>query len=309
MNKAMDDDTSRENLDDLTLIVGQDGLPSPPPAERAVLVVLRGPEIGKRFDLPLGEHIIGRATDAAIYIPSSSVSRRHARVIRRREDAGSSIEVVDMGSSNGTRINNMPIQSARLVSGDKIQLGETVLKFVVEDPLEEAYHQEVHRRIHYDDLTGLLTLNALKNELGLALQTATEERPVVVAMTDLDGLKRVNDTHGHHAGSYTVRTMGEILRSVLRPQDRAGLFGGDETVIFFPATTLQEAVAIAENIRTAIEERDLELDGNHFRVTISQGLAVCPTHGRSVHQLIAAADGALYAAKAAGRNCIRCAEG
>ncbi len=306
---AMHNDFSRENLDDLTILVGPGGPLSPPPAERAVLVVLRGPEIGKRFDLPPGEHVIGRAPDAAICIPSSAVSRRHARIVRRPGDGGYTAEVADLGSSNGTLVNNLPVSTARIASGDKIQIGDTVLKFVVEDPVEEAYHQEVHRRIHYDDLTGLLTLNALKNELGRLLQSAAEERPIVVAMTDLDGLKQVNDTYGHHAGSYTVQTMGEIMRSVLRPQDRAGLFGGDETVMVFPATTLEEAMALSEQIRHAVEAHDFELDGKHFHVTISQGLAVWPTHGRTVYQLIAAADGALYAAKAAGRNCIRCAGG
>jgi diguanylate cyclase (GGDEF)-like protein len=104
-----------------------------------------------------------------------------------------------------------------------------------------------------------------------------------------------------------VREMGAMFRSVLRTGDIAGLYGGDEAVVAFPATSLDKATVLAEQLRTTIAERRFEHAGNKFSVTISQGLAKCPEHGRTVEELIAAADHALYAAKAAGRNCVRTA--
>jgi diguanylate cyclase (GGDEF)-like protein len=123
-----------------------------------------------------------------------------------------------------------------------------------------------------------------------------------LAMTDLDGLKRVNDSLGHLAGRKTVAAMGAIMREVLRPIDRAGLYGGDEGIVLFPGAALEDAHLLAERLREAIEERGLEHDGQRFSVTISQGLAEWPAHGRSAEELIAAADAALYTAKAEGRN-------
>jgi diguanylate cyclase (GGDEF)-like protein len=130
---------------------------------------------------------------------------------------------------------------------------------------------------------------------------------LTVAMTDLDGLKRVNDSHGHLAGRMVVREMGVMIRQTLRPQDRAGLYGGDETIIFYPDTGIPEAGAIAGRLRATIEARIFDHQGATFRVTISQGLAEWPRHGKTVEEIVAAADKALYQAKADGRNCIRCA--
>src|SRR5690606_29001937 len=107
-------------------------------------------------------------------------------------------------------------------------------KFVIEDNLDDAFHKEIHRRIHYDELTGLLTLGSLRQQLERKIEQGDLHAPITVAMTDMDGLKRVNDTYGHLAGAMTVREMGATIRKVLRPQDYGGLYGGDETVLFFP---------------------------------------------------------------------------
>ncbi len=101
--------------------------------------------------------------------------------------------------------------------------------------------------------------------------------------------------------------MGVMFRSVLRSGDVAGLYGGDEAIIAFPQTPLGEAEKLAEELRLKVAGHRFEHAGNEFSVTISQGLAECPGHGRTVEELIASADRALYAAKAAGRNCVRTA--
>ena len=94
----------------------------------------------------------------------------------------------------------------------------------------------------------------------------------------------------------------------MRPQDRAGLYGGDEAIMLYPNTPLAEAQVFAENLRLRIAALQFEHEGVPYSVTISQGLAEWPSHGQTIEQIIAAADGALYAAKGAGRNCVRLAE-
>lgn len=115
-------------------------------------------------------------------------------------------------------------------------------------------------------------------------------------------MKRVNDTYGHLAGRGVVREMGEMMRGAIREEDCAGLYGGDEAIVMYRDATIPAAREIAEGLRKTIEARKFERDGATFGVTISQGLAEWPRHGKTAEALIAAADRALYAAKQAGRN-------
>ncbi|MCP4639122.1 MAG: GGDEF domain-containing protein, partial [bacterium] len=234
-----------------------------------------------------------------------SVSRQHAKIQHRIDESGDYYEVVDLGSVNGIRVNNLSVESARLRDGDRIQLGDVVFKFTVQDDVETQFHREVHRRIHYDQLTGLLTLTSFYQHLEAEMRQSTEDAVFTLAMTDLDGLKRVNDTYGHLAGAMVVEQMGVMIRGVLRPEDRGGLYGGDETILLFPRTHLAEAREVAERLRATIESRVFEHRGAQFGVTISQGLAEWPRDGDSLQEIVAAADKALYAAKDAGRNCVR----
>lgn len=277
--------------------------------QRASLVVISGWQIGKEFPLGGTEWVIGRSPEVPISINLQSVSRQHARISRRTDKDGDFYEVTDLGSMNGTHVNTSLISSTtRINDGDKIQLGDVVVKFMLQDALESQFHQEVHQRIHYNQLTGLLTLEAFKPILITEIEKTAGNKKFTLAMTDLDGLKKVNDTHGHLMGSRVIQEMGAVIRSVLRPADRAGLYGGDETILLFTESSLAEAMKVAEQLRQAIAACTLEHNGKLVKVTISQGLAEFPTHGTTMEQLIAAADGALYAAKGAGRNCVRVAE-
>ncbi len=271
----------------------------------ARLIVLAGWEIGRVLELTREETVVGRSETADIMIPEPLISRRHARILRVRIGANDFYEVSDLESSNGTFVNHAAVRHSTLVDGDTLQIGPVLFKFVVRDEAEGAFYRDVHRLIHYDQLTGLLTMDSFLRRVRPELVRA---RVLTVAMTDLDGLKRVNDTFGHLAGRMVVREMGVMFRSALRTCDVAGLYGGDEAVVAFPETSVDDAERIAEELRTTVAERRFEHDGKEFSVTISQGLAQCPDHGRTVEELIAAADRALYAAKAAGRNCVRKAE-
>ena len=276
--------------------------------QRASLIVLAGWEIGREYLIQEPELTIGRSPDVRISINLPSVSRQHARIAFTKKEHDDYYEITDLNSMNGTRVNNQPIKTVRLESNDKIQLGDVVLKFMLQDAVDSQFHQEVHRLIHYNQLTGLLTLESFKPHLMEEITKRGSGTRFTLAMTDLDGLKKVNDTHGHLCGSKVIQEMGAAIRANLRPQDRAGLYGGDEAIMLYPNTPLAEAQVFAENLRLRIAALQFEHEGVPYSVTISQGLAEWPSHGQTIEQIIAAADGALYAAKGAGRNCVRLAE-
>jgi diguanylate cyclase (GGDEF)-like protein len=304
-----DDDTTR--TDDHTLFMpGQesvDGTAQEATAQRATLVVMSGEEIGREIDLNLPEMTVGRGEACAVRLHSRSVSRQHAVIRAVVEDNQPQFRLEDLKSTNGLLVNNRQVDSICLHNGDKVQVGDVVLKFLLYDPLEAQFHQRIHQLIHFDQLTGLMTMESFRRVLTDTIQGARDGETFCLAMTDLDGLKKVNDTHGHLAGRKTVAAMGSIMRETVRPQDRAGLYGGDEAIVLFPHTTLDEAVEVAERLRRAVAERTFEHMGHEYRVSISQGLAEWPAHAATAEGIIAAADEALYAAKADGRDCVRIA--
>jgi len=295
-----------DHKDDTVPTMRGDVRPAAPPGVRTVarLIVLSGWEIGRMIELTGEETVIGRSATADIMIPEPLISRRHARIHRLRIGDRDFYEVTDLDSSNGTFVNHAAASSSTLLDGDTLQIGPVLFKLVIDDEAEGAFFDEIHRLIHHDQLTGLLKMDSFLRRVRPELE---RNRVLSLAMTDLDGLKRINDAYGHLAGRMVVGEMGVMFRSVLRTRDIAGLYGGDEAVVAFPETPLDEAAEVAEELRLTVAEHRFEHAGNEFSVTISQGLAQFPDRGRNAEDLIAAADGALYAAKAAGRNCVRTA--
>ncbi|HOJ32409.1 MAG TPA: GGDEF domain-containing protein [Candidatus Hydrogenedentes bacterium] len=278
-----------------------------PERRRASLIVVTGGEIGREYEVVGDEVVIGRCDTADIRINSRLVSRRHAAIRRITEKNMERYVVVDLESMNGTLLNNNPVKSAELQEGDKIQIGEVVFKFGYQDAFDAQFHKEIHRLIHYDRLTGLMTMESFRRVLEDTIHCAQPGEVFTLAMTDLDGLKRVNDTYGHLAGRMVVEAMGQMIRDTLRSTDIPALYGGDETVILYAKTGLEEACEVAERLRHVIKSRTFQYNEHTFGVTISQGLAQWPTHGATPERIIAAADAALYRAKAAGRNCVKTA--
>jgi diguanylate cyclase (GGDEF)-like protein len=280
----------------------------PPPGSQGSLVVLAGAEVGREFRLDERENVIGRSPNSTVSIDLPSVSRYHTRIVRVEDQDGTRFEVSDLNSTNGTLVNGARVKTARLAHSDTLQLGDVVFRFVVQDTVEGRFHSEIQHRLDHDGLTGLMKLEPFKRFVQAQVVRGPEHcGPFVLAMTDLDGLKTVNDTHGHLAGSMVVREMGELIRQVLLPDDRAALYGGDEATIFLAKRTPSEARVAAERLRELVETKEFIHCGKTFSVSISQGLAHWPCHGETVEQLIAAADAALYRAKADGRNCVRVA--
>ncbi len=156
-----------------------------------------------------------------------------------------------------------------------------------------------------DGLTGLLNHTRVKEELEAELARARRRGSVVsFAMIDLDYFKGVNDTFGHPAGDRVLKTLAGLLRQRLRRTDSIGRYGGEEFAVIMPDATVEEAVRVLDGIRQRFADIRHAGPEGPFRVTFSAGVACYPDCGDAT-QLTMEADTALYAAKRAGRNCIR----
>src|SRR5215207_9638846 len=111
------------------------------PGGEAVLVVLYGPSLGRRFLLGSDEQVLGRSAEATIALDADSVSRRHARVTYAAGD----FTLEDMGSTNGSFVNDRRIDRCRLANGDILRIGGVILKFLSGSDVEASYHEEIYR--------------------------------------------------------------------------------------------------------------------------------------------------------------------
>jgi two-component system, cell cycle response regulator len=121
-------------------------------------------------------------------------------------------------------------------------------------------------------------------------------------MMDLDGIKPINDTHGHLFGAYVIGESGRVIGRVLDKRGFASRFGGDEYIAALPGDTLEASRAIGEEIRAAIGAFPFEREGVPLRPGISVGVAAFPENASDAEGLLKCADEALYRAKRAGKN-------
>lgn len=249
--------------------------------------------------------VIGRGEGVHIRLPDDRASREHAEVDFHGTDAGGDpiYKLRDLGSTNHTFVDGEKVDAVDLKDGDKIQIGDTILKFVVLDAIEAKFHAEVRDRISYDQLTGLLTKESLYVAFEQELERCLRyELPLSVLMMDLDRFKSVNDTHGHLMGSHVLAEVGGIIRQCIRSADVSARYGGEEFITYLAETDQVGAHLVAERIRVSIEKHTFVLDDVSIGVNISIGVSTAPQHGTSIKELVGRADTALYHAKETGRN-------
>ena len=269
-----------------------------------VLVVLRGAQVGRRYLLNENSLVLGRRPDRAdLVVPGDAqISSVHCRVERGPQP--DTWQVVDLSSTNGTLIDGERITTMPLRDGDRIHIGETVMKFCFHDELEEEFHKAVDHLMNVDDLTGLPVQRVFQTRFYDALLLcARQRRPMAVFMMDMDGLKKMNDTHGHFVGAHSIATVGRRLGGIVHAAGGVvSRFGGDEFSAFVPNADKEQALAIGERMRAAVGDAPITREAVTVNPTISIGMAVFPLDGQLAEELTRKADDALYRAKAAGRN-------
>lgn len=171
-------------------------------------------------------------------------------------------------------------------------------------------HEAVASQAMSDALTGLPNRRALDIRLEENVQRAARyERQFAVIMMDLDGFKAINDQYGHGTGDQILRQYAQFITSAQRASDFLARYGGDELLMLLPETGLDAAQHAAEHIRDRMSGFEFTLpDGNKYKLTVSGGIAIFPTHATSAADLLRAADETLYRAKRHARGSFLVAE-
>jgi diguanylate cyclase len=167
--------------------------------------------------------------------------------------------------------------------------------------LKEAYRR-IEELAELDELTGSFNRRCIMRLLDEEIvRSARLDTPCSIALIDLDHFKRINDVYGHPTGDEVLRTFAITVFANIRAVDRFGRYGGEEFLLVLPDTSPESAAQTLDRLRTIIAELDWSAFSPGMRVTMSGGVATLRTD-ESSDTFLARADGALYAAKAQGRN-------
>lgn len=259
-------------------------------------------QTGEHASLQLGEGLVGRSgqfgrTLATLLAGSLATEYR----------VGSRIAALAVPMIVGARI----IGVLELMSEEPVAIDESSLDVLhslagqAATAVEAArFHQSADELSHTDALTHLP--NRRRLELDLDLEVARSQRynrPIACIMLDVDNFKNVNDVHGHQAGDEILSEFGSAFARSLRDSDTAYRYGGEEFCVLLRETDAHAAAIVGERLRVEIANRFAGIGGSAM-VTASLGVAAIPSDAIDAKTLIAAADRALYGAKAAGRNCV-----
>ena len=268
-------------------------------------------KLGAAADVPLDELVDGAGIAGA-------ASRRGRAVLWPPAGAGAGAEVHPSPSEPGAGGGAIaiPLRSGGHPFGVLAYYGRSepyeeedvdsleILVRQAETAIENSFlYEEAVRLSLTDGMTGLWNRRnfdlRLESELSRALRFS---EPFAVVFVELDQMKAVNDRHGHQAGDTVLIELARRLTEAVREVDVVARWGGDEFTLLLPKTGLPGALLLAEKIRSAVANGPFRIDTGSLDITISVGVAAYPEHGSSGKDLVAAADAAMYQAKARGRN-------
>jgi two-component system cell cycle response regulator len=259
-----------------------------------------GPGMGERYTLSELPVVLGRGTDCDIRINDHSVSRRHARI----QLGVDGYYAVDLQSTNGTFVNDVPASMRRLHDGDYLRVGNCIYRFLAGGNVEAEYHEEIYRLTIIDALTDIHNKRYLVEFLDRELaRSARYNRPLSLLMLDIDHFKMVNDELGHLAGDFVLRELAARIKENVRKEELFARYGGEEFAVVLPETTSERAVTLGERLRSAVADRPFHYEDKLLHISISLGIATTTGDADLTPQdLIRRADEKLFEAKNQGRN-------
>jgi diguanylate cyclase (GGDEF)-like protein len=266
----------------------------------ACLVIIYGGELGRRITLTSDPVECGRSPNVGIPIEDDAASRKHARFRRH----GETFVVTDLGSTNGTYVNDVIVHERPLIDGDQVKIGRTIFKFIQGSDIELLYHEQIYRVMTYDGLTQVSNRRTFDATLEREISRARRYgRVLSLLLFDIDHFKLINDTHGHVAGDAVLRQVAGVVAGNVRREDTVARTGGEEFAVLAPEVTRPNAVGVAEKLRMLIEQTPCHFEDNVIPVTASFGVSAFAGEDElTASELYRIADERLYAAKHAGRN-------
>lgn len=268
--------------------------------ELGSIIVLHGNNLGKRFEIKGNQILItGRSSKCDIPIAEDNVSRQHAKVYRRNNQ----FVIEDLGSTNGTFVNTKRIEIQALNDGDIILIGNSILKFISGSNFEHKYHKELYRLATIDGLTQILNKSFFQSKLVEEFSRAKRyKRELSFILLDLDHFHKLNNTYGHLAGDFVLRNVASLISKNLRKEDFFGRYGGEEFAILLPEIVLDNAMILAEKLRSIVEHTKFAFEKEKIAITTSVGVSTMTDAISTETQLVKKADEVLYKAKSNGRN-------
>jgi two-component system cell cycle response regulator len=197
----------------------------------------------------------------------------------------------------------------RIALMEKKESGESKVILMASDITERVQlYQEVQRLANLDSLTGCFNRRHFMEKADQEVQRARRyKRPLSFLMMDIDDFKSFNDQYGHQVGDQLLCHLVDLCQTQLRNEDNLGRYGGEEFVVLMPETEAEGAMQAAQRLREKIEGMRINTSEGKLSITVSIGLASLEKgfdETNTLDSLIKSADKALYAAKAAGRNCV-----
>ncbi|HTP97460.1 MAG TPA: GGDEF domain-containing protein [Burkholderiales bacterium] len=240
----------------------------------------------------------GRTEDALLESPAY-IRSYHDRIIgfasriRQTEDVGEIIHILDQALRETSSLSTQEeVQSARR----RVEQAEQRILQL------KAELEQVRMLLTEDPLTGTLNRRGLEEAFKReAARADRHDRPLTVALIDIDDFKRLNDSLGHQAGDAALAHMVTVIKRSLRPNDVIGRFGGEEFLLLLPDSGVDDSITAIKRLQRELAEKCLDVGERKLPLEFSAGVALRAA-GESAESVIARADAALYAAKHAGKN-------
>ncbi|HZL36687.1 MAG TPA: GGDEF domain-containing protein [Tepidisphaeraceae bacterium] len=262
-------------------------------------------------------HLAGRCADVFVEpapAPAIAEVRRLCAAQHQMSEADCDALLADIGARTREAASLFEINITGTLSYEQIlkKANEALVDMTLQTQQQAStlvvQNQKLKHAATTDALTGLANRAQFDRILAEQFEAAVREgKPLSLLMLDVDQFKSINDRHGHPVGDKVLRALGQLLGTAARAQDLAARYGGEEMCLVLPNTPRATAIAVAERVRRAIAARPITCPGVQVPVTASIGVATFEPASplRSPSHLLKAADLAVYAAKHAGRNCVR----
>jgi diguanylate cyclase (GGDEF)-like protein len=235
--------------------------------------------------------VFGRDRSCDEFVEDTSASRQHARLVKY----GDRWVIVDLGSTNGTYVNDHRVQIQQLDSGDCIRVGRWTYKFFAEGDIEADYHKSVYEMMTRDELTGAWNrryfMDVLEREI---CRHRRSNQPLAILMVNFDYFAAINEEHGHIVGDEVLAEFGRRARNGVRACEVFARYHGDSFAFILVNTNRDELKSAAKRIRSMVVGNPFQTSAGELKCSVSFGYSVGKVGSKlNGEQLVAAAEKSL----------------
>lgn len=261
----------------------------------ASLLLLVGPKelVGVSWSLVKPITTIGRSNRLSdVSIKNDHLSKSHFQISKKEKN----FYIRDLNSTNKTYLNEEPLEAYTeipLKNNSHVRAGHVIFKFLEEGNIESISSRQLLDKAQRDSLTGAGNRQYLKVK-GVEFFKSSHELSLVVF--DVNNFKHINDTYGHLAGDFVLKTISQLAKEVVRGNDTFFRYGGDEFCIFIPSS-FDIAKKVAERLDEKIKNYTFSFEGSNFKTSLSIGVAQRQEADKKWQQIYARADKDCYQQK------------